>query len=99
MLDNTPNQISKVKTKNWAEVNVHHIIPTVKLTLKLPMLKTNLCNYKDVYIVNNGTITITGVKGAGDAAVRQTDKRNKELIFKNRALFTECISMINNTQK
>ena len=95
MLDNTPNQISKVKTKNWAEVNVHHIIPTVKLTLKLP----NLCNYKDVYILNNGTITITGVKGAGDAAVRQTDKINKELIFKNRALFTECISVINNTQK
>ena len=64
-----------------------------------PMLKSNLCDHRDAYILDNGTITITGVKEAGDAAARQTKIRKKELIFKNCALFTECISMINNTQK
>ena len=64
-----------------------------------PVLKSNLCDHGDSYILDNGTITITGVKEAGDAAVRQTDKRKKELIFENCAPFTECIRMINNTQK
>ena len=42
-------------------------------------------------------MTIAAVKGAGDAAGRQPDEREKEVIFKNCALFTNCIS-INNTQ-
>ena len=43
-------------------------------------------------------MTIAAVKGAGDAAGRQPDEREKEVIFKNFALFTNCISIINNTQ-
>ena len=43
-------------------------------------------------------MTIAAVKGAGDAAGRQPDEREKEVIFKNCALFTNCISIINNTQ-
>ena len=43
-----------------------------------------------------GTITIAG---AGDgAAARQADERDKGVIFKNCAPFTNCISEINNTQ-
>ena len=56
----------------------------------------NLCDYSDVYILVSGTIIITGT-GADDAA-KQIDKRNKGLISKNGALFTDCISEINNTQ-
>ena len=44
----------------------------------------------------NGTITITGA-GADDAAKR-LDERNKGVIFKNFAPFTDCINKINNTQ-
>ena len=31
-------------------------------------------------------------------AARQSDEKNKEVIFKNCASFTRCISKINNTQ-
>ena len=52
--------------------------------------------YNDAYILVSGTITITGA-GADDAAKR-LDERNKVVIFKNCAPFTDCISEINNTQ-
>ena len=44
------------------------------------MLRSNLCDYADPYILVKGTITITG---AGDAAAaRRADERNKGVIFK-----------------
>ena len=59
------------------------------------MLRSNLCDYADSYILVKGTITITG---AGDnAGERQADERNKGVTFKNCAPFTKCISRINNT--
>ena len=60
------------------------------------MLKSSLCDYSDAYILVKGTITING-RGA-DAAARQADERDKVVIFKNCAPFTNCISEINNTQ-
>ena len=68
------------------------------------MLRSNLCDYSDVYILVKGTITITGNAGppAGKTeaqllAARQADERDKGVIFKNCAPFTKCISRINNT--
>ena len=58
------------------------------------MLRSNLCDYADAYILVKGTITITGA-GDNDAAKR-LDERNKGVIFKNCAPFTKCISRINN---
>ena len=60
------------------------------------MLKYSLGNYSDAYILVKGTITIAGA--GDDAAARQADKRDKGVIFKNCAPFTNCISEINNTQ-
>ena len=60
------------------------------------MLRSSLCDYSDAYIFVSGTITITGA-GVDDAAKR-LDERNKGVIFKNCAPFTDCISEINNTQ-
>ena len=60
------------------------------------MLKSSLCDYSDAYILVKGTITITGA--GNDAAARQADERDKVVIFKNCAPFTNCISEINNTQ-
>ena len=59
------------------------------------MLRSNLCDYADAYILVKGTITITGA--GDDAAARRADERNKGVIFKNCAPFTKCISRINNT--
>ena len=60
------------------------------------MLKSNLCDYSDAYILVKGTITIAGA--GDDAAARQGDERDKGVAFKNCAPFTNCISEINNTQ-
>ena len=60
------------------------------------MLKSRLCNYSDVYILVKGIITVTG-QGANNATIT-ADRNNKENFFKSYALFTNCISKINNTQ-
>ena len=59
------------------------------------MLRSNLCDYADSYILVKGTITITD---EGDnAAAERADERDKGVTFKNCAPFTKCISRINNT--
>ena len=60
------------------------------------MIRSNLCDYADAYILVNGRITITGAEA--DAAARKADERDKGVIFKNCAPFVECISRINNTE-
>ena len=59
------------------------------------MLRSNLCDYADAYILVQGRIAITGEED--NAAARQADKRDKGVTFKNCAPFTKCISRINNT--
>ena len=65
------------------------------IRFKTTMLRSNLCDYADSYILVKGTRTITGA--ADDAAARRADERNKGVTFKNCAPFTKCISRINNT--
>ena len=60
------------------------------------MLKSCLCNDSSPYLLVSGTITITGAEA--DDAAKRIDERNKGVIFKNSAPFTDCISKINNTQ-
>ena len=57
------------------------------------MLKSSLCDYIDVYIHVNGTITVNNT-AATDANANNT---NKKVIFKNCAPFTNCISEGSNT--
>ena len=53
------------------------------------MLRTDLCEYSDGYIVVKGKIS---VRGTNDA-----NKRNKRLTFKNNAPFRSCLLKINDT--
>ena len=99
LLDNEviSNQLSKFRTRNWVEVNddSRGTYTNADIKFKTTILKSDLCDYADVYIFVKGTITITGA-GNGDAA-RQLDERNKGVAFKNCAPFTKDISRINNT--
>ena len=52
------------------------------------MLRSNLCDYSNAYIVAKGMITVT--RSNNDAC-------DKKLSFKNNALFISCTSKINNT--
>ena len=100
LLDDTKsNQPSKFRTGNWAEINdesrgTYNVNSQIKF--KTTMLKSSLCDYSDTYILVKGTITITGA--GDDAAARQADERDKGVVFKNCAPFSNCISEINNTQ-
>ena len=60
------------------------------------MLKSSLCDYSDAYIHVKGKITIT--RAGDNAAARQADERDKDVAFKNCALFSACKSNINNTE-
>ena len=62
------------------------------ITFKTMILKTGLCDYSDAFILVSGTIR---VPNTGTAA---NPNNRKNTIIKNCALFTECISEINNTQ-
>ena len=96
-LDNASNQSSKFRTRNWVEINDESrgTYTGNDIRFKTTMLRSNLCDYADSYILVKGTITITG---AGDnAGERQADERDKGVTFKNCAPFTKCISRINNT--
>ena len=60
------------------------------IRLKTPMLRSNLCDYSDAYILVKGTITVTA-PGANNIR----EKRNRPLILKNNAPFVSCITRIN----
>ena len=97
LLDNTPNQLSRFRTKNWFKINDDSRGTYNKqIKLKTSMLRSILFNCGNAYILVNGIITITG-EGADDDA-NQVDEGDKEVILKNYAPFTDCISEINNTQ-
>ena len=95
--DNTLNQPSKFRTRNWIEINdesrgAYNVNSQIKF--KTTMLKSSLCDYTDAYILVKGTITVNSTSAQGAAA----NNTNKKVIFKNCAPFTNCISEINNIQ-
>ena len=51
------------------------------------MLKANLCDYSDAYILVKETTTVVGQR-ANDAAIA-ADRNNKEVIFKNCTSFSK----------
>ena len=58
------------------------------------MIRSNLCDYGDAYIILKGTITVHNMATAGSVV----KNGNKKLIFTNCAPFTDCIIRKNNTQ-
>ena len=95
--DNTLNQPSKFRTRNWIEINdesrgIYNVNSQIKF--KTTMLKSSLCDYSDAYILVKGTTSVNNTAGAGVAV----NNINNKVIFKNCAPFTNCISEINNTQ-
>ena len=97
LLDNAPNKPSKLKTRNWVEINDESrgtYNTNAQIKFKTTMLKSILCDYSDAYILFKGNITVNNTAGAGAAA----NNTNKKVIFENCTPFTECKSETNNTQ-
>ena len=58
------------------------------MRFKTSMLRSDLCDYSDAYIVVKGTITVTKPNSV---------VYNKKVALKNNAPFVSCISKVNNT--
>ena len=77
MLDNTANQPSKFRTKNWVELSddsggVYNTNSQIKsnsqIKFKTVVLKSILCDYSDVYIVVKMTIMVSYTAAAANDA-------------------------------
>ena len=65
LLDNTSNQPSKSRTKNWVEINDNSrgtYNTNSHIKLKTSMVKSILCDYSDVYTLVKGRITIAAAE-------------------------------------
>ena len=97
MLDAISDNVPRFITKKWIEVHDQlgsaedRYKPSKQIRFKTPMLRSDLCDYSDVYIVDKGDITLTE-----NANRNFADVRNMFLAFKNNAPFTNCILKINN---
>ena len=94
--DNESEVLSKFVTREYVRVNslLNTYNENKSIRFKTPMLRSNLCDYSDAYILVKGTITVT-VPGANNGASNIRDKRNRPLILKNNAPFVLCITRIN----
>ena len=94
--DNESEKLSKFVTREYVRVNSlsnsHNENKSIRF--KTPMLKSNLCEYSDAYILVKVTITVTA-PGVNNGANNIRDKRNRLLILKNNAPFVWCITRIN----
>ena len=94
LLDTTSDNVPRFITKKWVEVHdqsssaEEKYKPSKQIRFKTSMLRSDLCDYSDAYIVVKGTITVTDPNDVN---------YDKKLAIKNNAPFTSCISKINNT--
>ena len=92
LLGTTLDEIPRFITKKWVEVHDQsgsaddRYKPNKQIRFKTSMLRSDLCDYSDAYIVVKGTITVVRPDNA---------KRHKAKAFKNNAPFINCISKIN----
>ena len=86
--------LSKFVTREYVRVNSlsNMYNENKSIRFKTPMLRSDLCDYADAYILVNGTITVNGiVNGVENEIIR----RDRPLILKNNAPFVSCITRIN----
>ena len=89
------NHPSKFRAKHWVEINkdareTYNTNSQIKFNTL--MLKSSLCDYSDPYMLVSGPTTVAAQAG------NNPNNGDKEVVFKNFAPFTDCISEINNTQ-
>ena len=89
-------KLSKFVTREYVRINglSNTYNENKSIRFKTPMLRSNLCDYSDAYILVNGTITVTAL-GANNGAYNIRDKKNRPLILKSNAPFVSCITRIN----
>ena len=98
--------------KKWIEVfdqSEKNYSPNKEIRTKTSMLRSDLCDFSDVYnvvkgniIVDKKTFTANDFNAPNNTEVNVTatnnESTNKKLVFKNNAPFINCISTINGVQ-
>ena len=74
-------------TKKWIEGH-DQLGNAEQIRFKTPMLRLDLFDFSDAYIVMKEKVTVAGTSNSS--------KKNQPLAFKNNAPFISCISKINN---
>ena len=91
LLCNIPDKVPIFITKKWIEVHDQSggtYNTNKQIRFKTSMLRSDLIDYSDAYIVAERKITVVDPNN---------DAYDKKLGLKNNAPFTSCISKINNT--
>ena len=90
LVNSESEKLSKFATRDYAKVNSlsNTYNENMSIRFKTPMLRSDLCDYADAYILVNGTVTVAGNQ--------PRDRQNRPLILKNNAPFVSCITRINN---
>ena len=94
LLGTTLDEIPRFITKKWVKVydrsgsTDDRYKPNKQIRFKTSMLRLDLCDYSNGYIVVKGTITATKPGSI---------MYDKKLAFQNNAPFTSCISKIKKT--
>ena len=91
LLGNESENLSKFVTRDYVKANSlsNTYNENKSIRFKTPMLRSDLCDYADAYILVNGTITVTSQNNV----IR--DKKDRPLILKNNTTFISCITIIN----
>ena len=87
---NSDENLPRFTTKKWVEIfdqsgGIYSVNKEIRI--KTSMLRSDLFDYSDAYIVVKGDIALEGDNDA--------NKQNKNLALQNNAPFTNCISKIN----
>ena len=87
MLCEDNEKLSKFVTREYVKVNSlsNTYNENKSIRFKTPMLRSNLCDYSDAYILVKDAIKRDNKR----------DKRNRPLILKNNVPFVSCITRIN----
>ena len=94
--DNESKKLSKFVTIKYVEFsslsNTYNENKSIRF--KTFMLRSNLCDCSNAYILVKGTVTVTAPE-VNNNANNIRDKGNRPLILKNNAPFASCITRIN----
>ena len=93
LLDATFDNVPSFFTEKWVEIYdqsgsaEYRHKKSKQIRFNTSMLRSNLCDFSNAYIVVKGTIAVNPNEA----------NYNKKLVLKNNAPFTSCILKINNT--
>ena len=91
LLGNIPDEVPKLITKKWIQISDQSgeaYNTNKEIRFKKSMLRSDLCDYNNAYIVVKGIVTVS-------ADGKDRDAMNRQVVLKNNAPFISCISKIN----